>query len=80
MGVIEAGGVKLDKFHIGNFCPGTVGHGYTVSGGNIRVAGVNVYFTGAASAKEGVSGQESKNAISLSIQNVGSPAPFLPLG
>jgi hypothetical protein len=77
--VIKAGRVKLNKFHICNFCPCPVSHGHTVTGGHIRVASVNVNLAGTACTKESVSCQEGQDTISFDIQNVGAPTPFLTL-
>ena len=38
--VIQSGGMKLDEFKVGYRCTGAIGHGYAVTGSDIRVAGV----------------------------------------
>ena len=78
--VIETGWVELDKFHVSYFCSGSVGHGYTVPCGHIRVAGVDVYFASTTGAEQSISCQIGENTISLNVENVCAPAPLLALG
>jgi hypothetical protein len=80
VGMIETGGVELNEFHVSYFCSGSVGHGYTVPCGHIRVAGVDVYFASTASAEQRISCQIGENTISLNVENVCTPAPLLALG
>jgi hypothetical protein len=72
--------VELDKFHVSYFCPGSVGHGYTVSCGHIRVAGVDIHFASTAGTEQSISCQTGEDTISLNIENVCSPAALLALG
>ena len=44
IGMVEAGGVKLNKFHVANSESGTPCHGDPISGGDVGVGGVGIDF------------------------------------
>ena len=70
--MIEAGGVKLNKFQIGNGGAGTVAHGDAVAGGNIGIAGVKIDFSGAAGCQKGDLGFKSMDLAGETVQNIGA--------
>ena len=44
--VVKAGGVKLDKFHVGDTAACAPPHGHAVAGGNVWVGGIQVDLAG----------------------------------
>src|SRR5258708_23702692 len=42
--MIQTRRMELNKFHVRNGRPGAVSHGHAVSGGNVRVGSVQIYF------------------------------------
>jgi hypothetical protein len=54
--VIQAGGMKLHEFQVGDPATGAPGHGDAVAGGRIRVGGVEEHLAGAAGGQHGVAG------------------------
>lgn len=53
LGMVEAGGVELDKFHVGDGHACAVGHGDAVTGSDVWVGGIEVDFSAAASGQDG---------------------------
>jgi hypothetical protein len=58
VGVVQAGRVELDEFHIGDAAAGAPGHRDTVAGGGVGVGRVQVDLAGAAGGQHGVVGGE----------------------
>ncbi len=72
--------MKLDELHIGDPAAGAPSHGDAVTGGDIWVAGIEVYFACTTGSDDGGTCQERLNVTGLSIQNVGTDtAPVIPL-
>src|SRR5690606_30681285 len=55
---IQRSGVELHKFHIGDPYPGTVSHGKTIAGGDIRVCAVEKNLRRSPCSQHGVFGLE----------------------
>src|SRR4030042_2611269 len=71
LGVIEKGGMKLNKFHIGYSCAGPVSHSYTGPRGDIRVAGIEVDLAHTTRCKQRNFRTESMNLTCVPIQDIG---------
>ncbi|SMG62618.1 conserved hypothetical protein [methanotrophic bacterial endosymbiont of Bathymodiolus sp.] len=70
IGVVQAGGVELDEFHIGNSASRTPGHGNAVTRGCVGVGGVVVHFARAAASQHNVRAGQGEYALRLFVQNV----------
>ena len=70
IGVVQAGGVELDEFHIGNSASCAPGHGNAVARGCVGVGGVVVHFARAAASQHNVRAGQREYALRLFIQNV----------
>ncbi len=70
--VIEAGRVKLHEFHVGHTASGAPGHGDAVTGGDVRIAGVEIDLVGAAGGDDDEARQEGFDPSSPSIEHVGT--------
>jgi len=74
MGVEQTGGVELDELHVGHPAAGAPGHGDTVSGRDVRVAGVEVDLAGSAGCQNCRTGHEGLYLSAVAIENIGPTA------
>ena len=72
--MIQAGWVKLYKFHVGNVTTRAPGHGYTVSGTYIRVACVQVNLAGSTGSQHRVPGTEHPDPVFFLVIDIGADA------
>ena len=72
--IVKASGVKLEKFHICDIRVGAIGHGDTISSGDVRVGCIGVDFTCSACGKNSRFCQECKNLLATFIKYVGTKA------
>ena len=81
LAVEEAGRVKLDELQVGHPGPGPVGHGHAVTGGDVRVGGVQVDLAAPAGAQHGHPGQAGLHLAGDAVEHVRPQAavPLLPL-
>jgi hypothetical protein len=56
LGMIQAGRMKLDELHVGDRHARAVGHGNAVSGGDVRVGGVEIHLAAAPRGQHGHAG------------------------
>ena len=68
--VVQAGRVELDELHVLHPAAGTPGCGDTVSGGRVRIGGVQVNLAGTARGQDGVRCGERLDAVLAFIQGV----------
>ena len=79
-GVIEAGGVELDEFHVADPGPGPVGHGDAVSRGDVRVAGVEIDLAHPPGGQEGDGGLKGVHLPGQGVEDVGPQAGLIGVG
>src|SRR5438876_7021810 len=68
--MVEAGGMELDEFHIGDGSAGAEGHGDAVAGRDVRVGGVEIDFAAAAGGQEGDRGGEGLDLAGGFVEHV----------
>ena len=76
-GMIEAGGVKLHEFQVGQFCARPIGYGKSVSRRNVWIAGIEVDLSRAPGAKQHGMRHKGVNLFSGYIEHIGAPARIL---
>ncbi len=74
LGVIQAGGMKLDEFHVGDGRPGPVGHGHAVAGRDVRIGRVKIYLAAAARGQHDTARGEGFDHAAVLVQHVGAQA------
>ena len=79
LGMVEAGGMKLDEFHVGHPCPGTIGHGHAVAGGNVRIGCIEIDLAAAARGQEDDRRGERFHPPAAFFEHVNALAPIDPL-
>ena len=52
LGMIKTGGMELHELHVGNRCPGPIGHRHSVAGRDVRVGRVKIDFAATASGQD----------------------------
>ena len=72
--MIQAGRVKLHKFHIGNFTTRAPGHGYAVAGTYIRVTCIQVNLAGPTGSQHRVPGPKDLHPAFFLVINIGADA------
>ena len=72
--MIQTGRVKLVELHIRNTTAGSPGHGYTVAGSYIRVAGIKVDLAGSTGGQYHGLGCYGMNLVGFQIQDIGANA------
>ena len=77
--VIEAGGMELEEFHVGNLGVGAVGHGDTIARGDIGVGRVEIDLAGAPGGEDGEAAEEGLDDIGRLVHDVGAEAAVLAL-
>ncbi len=70
-GWVPAGSDEMDEFHVGNACPGPVGHGHAIAGGDIGVRSDEVDLSRAARGEDHEPGAERVNLAAQDVQDVG---------
>jgi len=78
-GMIKTGGMKLDKFQVGDPGAGPVGHGNTVAGGNIGIGGVEIRLSHSAGAENSHPGPVGGDGMILPVKDKGAQAALLPV-
>ncbi|MNZ42564.1 hypothetical protein D3C78_601410 [compost metagenome] len=73
--MVEAGGMELVEFQIGNPTAGAPGHGDAIAAGTIGVAGIQVDLGGATGGKHGKARPEGVHLTTVAVQHVGAQAP-----
>ena len=74
MGMEQGGRVELHEFHVGDGGAGAVGHGDTVAGGHVGVAGVEIDLAGAAGGEEGDFGGKGLDRSLVDVEHMGAEA------
>jgi len=77
LGVEEAGGVKLDEFHVGDVRPGAPGHRDAVTRGDVGVGRDEVDFACPSRCQDREPRPERVDPVVLDVENVGSQATIL---
>ena len=72
--VVEAGGVELDEFHVGDPAPGPPTHGHAIAGRRIGVGCVEVHLARSAGGQHGVEGTQGFDLAGLFVEHVGPVA------
>eukprot|EP01022_Parablepharisma_sp_SALTPOND_P004214 TRINITY_DN118_c5_g1_i1.p1 TRINITY_DN118_c5_g1~~TRINITY_DN118_c5_g1_i1.p1 ORF type:complete len:1641 (+),score=478.48 TRINITY_DN118_c5_g1_i1:3715-8637(+) len=80
IGVVQAGRMELDEFHVCHAAAGTPGHGDTVAGGRIGVGGVQVDLAGAAGGQHGTRRRNGQHAAAAGVLHMDPLAARLGLG
>src|SRR5210317_1137201 len=75
--MIQAGGVKLDKLHIGDPATCAPCHGDTVSSGTIRVTGIQVNLAGTAGGEHDFFSAEYSDLLILLVIGIHTDAAIL---
>jgi len=76
--MIEAGGVELDEFHVGDRRTGPVGDGDAVPRGDVGVARVEIDFPGSPRGEDGGVREEGVDRPRLHVENVRADRLVLP--
>ena len=71
-GIVEAGRMELDEFHVRDLAFGPVNHRHAVAGGYYRVGGVGVDVAVAAGGQHRGLGQDGLYFIGIGVEYVGS--------
>jgi len=74
LGVVEAGRVELDEFHVADRQPRAPGHGHAVAGGDVGVGGVEVDFSQSAGSQHGAGGMDGDHPVFGLVEKVGTDA------
>ena len=74
LGVVQAGGVKLDELHVGDRGPGAISHGHAVTGGDVRVGGVEVNLAAAARGEDDRPRRVGLDCIGFIVQHANADA------
>jgi len=69
-GVVEAGGVKLNEFHVGHTAPCSPGHGNTIAGRRIGIAGVAVDLSDTPAGQHHGRGRNRFHTLSINVQHI----------
>ncbi len=77
LGVEEAGGVKLDEFHVGDVCACAPGHGDAVARGDVGVCRDEVDFARPSRGQDREPRPERVDPVVLDVKNVGAQATIL---
>ena len=74
VGVVQAGGVELNEFHVGSAATRTPGGCHAVAGGGVGVGGVQVNLACAAGGQNRVAGAEGHDAVGGFVQGIQAEA------
>ena len=66
--------MELDELHVGDLSSGTVAHGNTGTAGDVRVAGIEINFSGTAAGDYGGGGESGEYFPGIGVEDVGSEA------
>src|SRR5215471_1686372 len=75
--MIKAGWMELDELHVGNRGPCSKSHRDPVSGGDVRISGIEVNFPTTARCQERDRGGEGFHLSSYLVQHVNAEAAVL---
>jgi len=75
--MIKTGGVELDELHIGNAAPRAPCHCHAVTGGNVRIGGVEVNLACSTRGEGGMLRRERDDLAAGFVQYVGAQAAVL---
>ena len=73
-GMVEAGGMELDEFHVGDLGSGPPGHGHPVPGGDVGVGGVEVDLAAAPGGQRHLPGGEGARPAAAGVERVHAQA------
>ena len=65
--MVETRGMELYKFHVCHLCPSSVAYSQTITGGDIRIAGVQIHLPCPSGCKNRYPGKEGFNLPSMYI-------------
>ncbi len=69
-GVVEAGGVELNEFHVGDGGSCAPGHGEAVAGGGVGVGGVEVGFAASSGGEDDAGCLDGHDFVGLGVEGV----------
>ena len=72
--LVEAGRMKLHELEVGDRAAGTVGHGDTVAGRDVRIGGVEIDLARTAGGQNGVARQHGAHLAGPLVEHVGADA------
>ncbi len=70
--MVEAGGVKLDEFHVSNRCPCPVGHCHAVAGRYVGITRVKVNLSRSTGCEKSGIGCERVDIPRRVIEHIGA--------
>ena len=70
IGFVHDRGMKLEKLHVGDACPGPVRHGNAIAGGIVRIAGVPEHPAASAGGQKDRPGCEGLHPAAMPVEHV----------